>query len=128
MTIAYQSCVYTIESGMDVFINWKKDFVGKAATLKAKEEGVSRKLVTLTIDTPIDVSLDEAILKDGEAVGYVSSGGFAHHVQKSMAMGYVASEYAEPGTELEVEILGEFYLAKVEGKPLYDPQGLRMRG
>ena len=126
-TLEFRPDFNAIESGMDIFINWKKDFVGKAATLKAKEEGVNRKLVTLTIDTPIDVSLDEAILKGGEAVGYVSSGGFAHHVQKSMAMGYVASEYAKPGTELEVEILGEFYPAKVEGKPLYDPEGLRMR-
>jgi len=117
-----------IESGMDVFINWNKDFVGKQATLKFKEEGVARRLVTLTIDSPIDVSLDEAILKDGEAVGYISSGGYAHHVGKSMAMGYVNSEFAEPGSVLEVEILGEFYPAEVLGAPLYDPEGLRMRG
>ncbi|MDB4222631.1 FAD-dependent oxidoreductase [Granulosicoccus sp.] len=117
-----------IESGMDIFINWKKDFVGKEATLKFKEEGVARRLVTLTIDTAIDVSLDEAILKDGNAVGYISSGGYAHHVGKSMAMGYVESCYAVPGTLLDVEILGEFFTAEVQGKPLYDPDGFRMRG
>ncbi len=117
-----------IEAGMDGFINWNKDFVGKAATLKFKEDGVARKLVALVINTPIDVTLDEAILKDGEAIGYVSSGGYAHHVGKSMAMGYVAAEYAEPGTEVEVEILGEMCSAKVQGAPLYDAEGLRMRG
>ncbi len=116
-----------VEAGMDVFINWKKDFVGKAATLKFKEEGVARRLVTLTIDTPIDVSLDEAVLKNGEAVGYISSGGYAHHVGKSVAMGYVTSEHAEPGTALQVEILGEFYLAEVQATALYDPDGIRMR-
>ena len=116
-----------VESGMDIFINWNKAFVGKEATLKFKQEGVSRRLVTLTIDTLIDVSLDEAILKDGEAIGYISSGGYGHSVGKSMAMGYVAIEFAAPGTALEVEILGEFYAAEVQGKPLYDPDGSRMR-
>lgn len=117
-----------VESGMDVFINWNKDFVGKQATQQFKNEGVARRLVTLTIDTPIDVSLDEAILKDGEAIGYISSGGYAHHIDKSMAMGYVAIEYSEPGTQLDVEILGEFYRAQVQKGSLYDPSGLRMRG
>lgn len=116
-----------IEAGMDGFINWHKDFVGKQATLAFKEEGVARRLVTLTIDTPIDVSLDEAVLKDGDAVGYISSGGYAHHVGKSMAMGYVASQYAGPGTLVDVEILGERYPAEVQGAPLYDPNGSRMR-
>ena len=117
-----------VESGMDVFINWKKEFVGKAATLKFKQEGVARKLVTLTIDTPIDVTLDEAIMKEGEAIGYIASGGYAHHVGKSMAMGYVSTEHSEPGTAVEVEILGEFYPAEVQGAPLYDPEGSKMRG
>ncbi len=117
-----------IESGMDVFINWDKDFTGRDATLKFKEQGVSRRLVTLIIDSPIDVTLDEAILKDGEAIGYVSSGGYAHHIGKSMAMGYVATEHASPGTRLQVEIIGEMYPAEVQGTPLYDPQGARMRG
>ena len=116
-----------IESGMDSFINWNKDFVGKEATLKIKETGVTRQLVTLTIDAPLDVSLDEAILKAGNAIGYISSGGYAHHVGKSMAMGYVATENAASGTVVDVEILGQFYPAVVQGAPLYDPQGTRMR-
>lgn len=126
-TLEFRPDFNAVESGMEAFINWKKDFVGKQATLKIKEEGVARRLVTLTIDTPIDVSLDEAILKNGEAVGYVSSGSYAHHVGKPMAMGYVATEHAAAGTELEVEILGEFYPAIVQGQPLYDPDGSRMR-
>ena len=116
-----------LESGMDSFINWNKDFVGKTATEALKAAGVSRKLVTLVIDTPIDVTLDEAILYQGEAVGYISSGGYAHHVGKSMAMGYVSSEHAQDGSVLDVEILGEMYKAVVHANPLYDPDGLKMR-
>ena len=116
-----------IESGMDVFINWNKDFIGKEATLKIKEEGIARKLVTLIIDTEIDVTLDEAVLKNGEAVGYITSGGYAHRSQKSMALAYVDIANAMPGTALKVEILGEMRDAEVQSGPLYDPEGSKMR-
>ena len=116
-----------VESGMDVFINWNKDFVGKEATAKFRDEGVDRKLVTLTVDTPMDVTLDEAVLVNDAAVGYITSGGFAHHVGKSMAMAYVAAEHAAAGTVVKVEIMGEMYPAEVQGAPLYDPNGGRMR-
>ena len=116
-----------IEAGMDGFINWNKDFVGKDATHRFKTEGVARQLVTVTVDSPIDVTLDEAVLKDGNAIGYITSGGYAHHMGKSMAMAYVETEYATPGTVLDVEILGEFYPIRVLGEPLYDPAGRKMR-
>ena len=116
-----------VESGMDVFINWNKDFVGKEATAKFRDEGVDRKLVTLTVDTPMDVTLDEAVLVNDAAVGYITSGGYAHHVGKSMAMAYVAAEHAAAGTVVKVEIMGEMYPAEVQGAPLYDPSGGRMR-
>lgn len=113
---------------MDAFINWKKDFVGKQATEQIRADGISRKLVTMLLDVnDIDVSNDEAILKDGQAVGYVSSGGYAHHVRKSMAMGYVDIDHAIPGTKLEVEILGELYDAEILGTPIYDANGANMR-
>ncbi len=116
------------QSGMDVFINWKKDFVGKDAALAEKTSGPDKKLVTLVIDVDgIDVSNDEAILINGAAVGYVSSGGYAHHVKKSMAMGYVGAEHAAAGTCVQVEILGQMYDAEIQGAPLYDANGANMR-
>jgi len=127
-TLEYRPDFNAVESGMDVFINWNKEFVGKQATLDAKAAGVSQKLVTLTIDVDgIDVSNDEAILHNGRAIGYVSSGGYAHRVGKSMAMGYVAAEYAQARTQVQVEILGTLYDAVVLDGPLYDPTGAKMR-
>ena len=116
-----------VEAGMDVFINWRKDFVGKEATQKIKDEGVARKLVTLAIDTDIDVTLDEAVLVGSDAVGYITSGGYAHHVQQSMAMAYVASDHAAPGNIVQVEILGELMDARILGAPAYDANGANMR-
>lgn len=78
-TLEFRPDFDAVESGMDVFINWKKDFVGKEATQTIRDAGPKQKLVTMTIEVDgIDVSNDEAILKDGEAVGYISSDGFAH--------------------------------------------------
>jgi dimethylglycine dehydrogenase len=127
-TLEFRPDFDAISSGMDAFINWKKDFIGKEATLAIREAGPKQRLVTLTIDVDgIDVTNDEAILKDGQAVGYVSSGGYAHRVGKSMAMGYVAADQAMPGNVLQVEILGEYYEATVLGGPIYDPNGAAMR-
>ena len=118
-----------VESGMEAFINWKKDFVGKEATIAAREAGPKRRLVTMAVEADgIDVTNDEAVLKDGEAVGYVSSGGYGHRTGQSLAMGYVDAAHAAPGSELEVEILGEMYKARVLDGPSYDANGANMRG
>ncbi|MEM6618396.1 MAG: FAD-dependent oxidoreductase [Pseudomonadota bacterium] len=127
-TLEFRPDFNAVESGMDAFINWKKDFVGKAATEALRTADPAQRLVTMTIAVDgIDVSNDEAILKDGAAVGYVSSGGYAHRVGASMAMGYVAAEHSAPDTDLQVEILGELYAARVLGGPVYDANGAHMR-
>ena len=127
-TLDYRPDFDAIESGLDIFIDWKKDFVGKEAAEAQRKAGPKRKLVTMVIEVDgIDVSNDEAILKDGEAVGYVSSGGYAHHVGKSMALGYVAAEHARAGARVEVEILGNTYPAEIQGAPLHDANGANMR-
>lgn len=128
-TLDFRPDFTAAESGLDAFIKWDKDFVGKDAALAETKSGPAKKLVMMTIETDdIDVSNDEAIFADGKSVGYVSSGGFAHHVGKSMAFGYVPSALAADGTELQVEILGTLCPASVVGAPLYDANGGKMRG
>ena len=127
-TLDFRPDFTAAESGLDFFINWDKDFLGKNIALKEKKNGPKKKLVTMTIDTKdIDVTGDEAIMKNGKCVGYITSGGYAHYVKKSMAMGYIPTNLAKQGSEIEVEINGEFYKANVELKPLYDPSGKNMR-
>jgi dimethylglycine dehydrogenase len=127
-TLDFRPDFTAAESGLDAFINWNKDFIGKEASLIEKKQGVKKKLVTMTIDTKdIDVTNDEAILKDKKCVGYITSGGYAHHVKKSMALGYVPVELSKHNTTLDVEINGKLYLAHVTDRPLYDSNGGRMK-
>ncbi len=127
-TLDYRPDFTPASSGLDIFINWNKDFVGKQAALAERETGADKKLVTMTIEpTDVDVSGDEAILKDGQCVGYVTSGGYAHHVGRSMALGYVPVALAQDDMPLEVEINGAFYPARVHLAPLYDPAGKKAR-
>ncbi len=128
-TLDYRPDYTAAESGLDTLIDWKRDFIGKAAALAERERGPARRLVALTIDTPDrDVVGDEAVLDGERCVGHVTSGGYAHHVGRSMAMAYVPADRAADGTTLQVEINGERFAARVVTTPLHDPAGGRMRG
>jgi dimethylglycine dehydrogenase len=127
-TLDYRPDFTAGESGLDIFIRWDKDFIGKEAALAEKTSGPKKKLVTLVVNTTdFDVCNDEAVLVGDKAVGYVSSGGYAHALGKSMAFAYVPTELAAAGTKVDVEINGTRYAAEVQAGALYDPKGLRMR-
>ena len=118
------------ESGMDAFIDFNKEtnFIGRDAAEAERQSGPAKKLVTLLVQTSdIDCHHDEAVFHNGECVGYVTSGGYAHHSKQSVAMAYVPAELANNGEDFEIEILGDMYSATLQSTPLYDPQGMRMR-
>ena len=88
-TLDFRPDFTAAESGLDAFIAFDKtaDFIGKAA---AKPDKPAKRLVTMIVDTKdVDCLGDEPIFHGGNCVGYVSSGGYAHHARKSMALGYV---------------------------------------
>ena len=116
-----------MESGLDFFVDWDKDFIGKKAALIEKKNGPSKKLSVIHIDTETDVSGDEAVMHNGECVSYITSGGYGHSVKKSLAMTYLPVELIDSNAKLEVEILGEFKEASIVMEPLYDPSGSKMR-
>ena len=116
-----------MESGLDFFVDWDKDFIGKKAALIEKMKGPTKKLSVIQIETETDVSGDEAVMHNGECVSYITSGGYGHSVQRSLAMTYLPVELIDSKTTLEVEILGEFHKASIVMEPLYDPSGSKMR-
>jgi dimethylglycine dehydrogenase len=118
-SLDYRPDYTAAESGLDRFIQWDKDFIGKAAALAERESGPVKRLVTLIVDTvDIDVSGDEAVLLDDRCVGHVTSGGYAHHANCSVAMAYIATESVQENAVFDVEICGERYAASLCEVPL----------
>jgi len=70
----------------------------------------------------------DSIYAGGNLVGTVTSGGFGHRVGKNIAMGFIDAARAEPGTELEIGILGSRCRARVFTEPIFDPANERVRG
>jgi dimethylglycine dehydrogenase len=119
------------ETGLDRFVSYNKpaEFIGKAAACKEKAEGPAKQLCTFVVEAAdADAWADEPIWKDGKVVGFVTSGGYAHYVEKSVALGFLPSDMVADGQEVEIEILGERRPARVIGQPLFDPEAKRMRG
>jgi len=118
------------ETGLDRFVDFTKpDFTGRAAALAERAAGAQRRFVVMEVaDADAEVVGYESIMKDGAAVGYVTSGAYGHCVGKSLAAGYVPSALVREGARFEIDILGEMRAATVHLEPLYDPQGLRLRG
>ncbi len=120
-----------MEVGMDRFLAYNKstDFIGKEAALTEREQGPSRKLCSFIVDVvDADAVADEPIWHDEKVVGFVTSGGYAHYTQKSVALGFLPVKLIEPGRDVEIEILGDRRPARLFTETLFDPDGSRMRG
>lgn len=115
---------------MDRWIDWEKDFVGKTAALTERDgNGPAQTLATLEIDANgADASGYEPIWSNGKQIGFVTSGGYGHTTQKSLAMALVDQDHSAPGTELSVHVVGVERAAKVIPPSPYDREGQAMRG
>ena len=109
-------------------VKWDKDFIGKAALEKVRDQGPPLQLVTMVVEAgEADAWGYNPIFKGQQRIGMTSSGGYGHRLNVSIANGYVPPQWAAPGTELEVEILGQKHPARVAATPLYDPENERMK-
>ena len=119
------------EAGMDRFVDLgKPDFIGREAALAEKASGGTLRRVSFVVDAlDADVLGDEPIWHEGKVVGWVTSGGFGHFVDRSLAQGYVPKALAADlaAGHFEIEILGERRPATIIVDPLFDPTGARMR-
>ncbi len=120
-----------LEAGLGFAVEFEKgDFIGREALLKQKETGVKQKLCCITLKDDRTIALgNEPIRPVGvdTIIGWVASGGYGYSVKKSIVFAYLPVDYANLGTELEIEFFSEKVKAVVERSPLYDPKGERIR-
>ncbi|MBF0280577.1 MAG: GcvT family protein [SAR324 cluster bacterium] len=106
----------------------KGKFNGRDALIQQKEKGVQRKLCTITVDNPRAVAVGKEAILDGEKViGNVTSSGYGYTVEKTILLAYLPIEYANPGTEVNVEIMMQTFAGIVEKTAVYDHNSSRIK-
>jgi len=117
------------EVGLDRLIKTEKAFLNKDAYLALKDTPPRELLCIMEIEVnTADATGGEPVfLTDNTPVGRISSGAYGYSVEKSLALGFIKTDHAQPGTELEVYILGQPHRAKILKDPPFDPTGQRLR-
>ena len=114
------------EAGLGFCVARDKDFLGREAL---GDEHPARRLCCLLLADPRAVALgNEPVRAGGTVAGRVTSGGYGYTVERSIAYAYLPAEHAEPGSEVAVEVFGEWVEGEVAAEPLFDPRGTRIRG
>ena len=109
-----------LEAGLGWLVHLDKgDFIGRKVLERQKAEGIERKLVGLEMLGRHIARHDYPIISEGKQVGVITSGTLAPTVGKAIALGYVPKSLSKVGQELEVQVRGKTYGAKVVKKPFY---------
>ncbi len=124
-----------LRSGLDRFVDLNKPaFKGKAALVAEASKPLADVFTTLTLDTHADEMTNQTdalygcpIHNGEDIVGYVTSGGYGHRVERSIALGYLRPEFAQVGTQLHVNVLGQMRAATVDVESPYDPKNEALR-
>ena len=124
---------HVLEAGLGFAVKTAKpDFIGRDAVLRKKEAGLDKRLMQFKLTDPEPLLYhNEPILRDGEIIGYVSSGAYGHHLDGAMGMGYVpcTSETADQllTSNYEIDVAGTRVKAEASLKPMYDPASARVK-
>jgi dimethylglycine dehydrogenase len=120
--------VTMIEADMERFVHFEKEFVGKAATLRSKQQGARIKLVYLAVEAADSDCLgNEPVYAGDRLVGITTGGAYGHAVGQSLAFAYVEPALAREGQEFEILMQGERRKARIIPQPAWDPKNERLR-
>jgi glycine cleavage system aminomethyltransferase T len=112
-----------LEAGLGFCVREDKEFIGS----DARGEPPRKLLRCLVLADRRSVALgNEPVRIGSEIVGRVTSGGYGYTVERSIAYAYLPVE-VEIGTEIAVDVFGEWISGEVAAEPLYDPEGTRVR-
>lgn len=111
------------------FIDYARaEFIGRSAALRDRDRSPERRLVTLSVDAvDADAFGYEPIELGSQLVGFTTSGGYGHCTDTSLAMGYLNSAVPQDESGLKVRIAGQIRRCRVLPRPIFDPDGERMR-
>ncbi|MFL6753583.1 MAG: glycine cleavage T C-terminal barrel domain-containing protein, partial [Sphingomicrobium sp.] len=111
-----------VMAGLTFAINKRRraegGFPGALRILAELENGAPQRRVGFQIEGRQPVREGALVLdSEGNEIGKITSGGFSPSLQRPIAMGYVASHLAEPGTALKLEQRAKLFEARVTAMP-----------
>ena len=124
---------HVLEAGLGFAVDTDKaNFIGKKAVIDKREMGLEKRLVQFQLTDPEPLLYhNEPIMRDGEIVGYISSGNYGHKLGGAIGMGYIPCEGESPeellSSKFEIDVSGTICAAKASLKPLYDPLSKRTK-
>ncbi|WP_170416346.1 GcvT family protein [Ruegeria atlantica] len=118
--------------GFAVKVDKGSDFIGREAVIARKESGPHNRLVQFKLTDPEPLLFhNEPIIRDGEYVGYLSSGNYGHTLGGAIGLGYVPCEGEKAADVLastyEIDVCGVKVKAEASLKPMYDPKSERVK-
>lgn len=109
-----------IEAGLGWITKFTKDFVNSEALKEEKENGPKRKLIGFELEERgIPRHGYEIVDDNGRVIGNVTSGTMSPSLEKGIGMGYVTTDYATPGSTINIQIRKKALPAKVVKMPFY---------
>ncbi len=123
---------HVLEAGLGFAVKKTGGHIGADAVAAKREAGLMNRMVQFKLTDPEPLLYhNEPIVRDGEIVGYLSSGGYGHHLGAAVGLGYVPCEGESAqdvlASSYEIDVSGVRVAAEASLKPLYDPKGERMR-
>ena len=124
---------HVLEAGLGFAVKTAKpDFIGRDAVLAKKEGGLESRMVQFKLQDPEPLLYhNEPIVRDGEIVGYLTSGNYGHHLGAAIGMGYVPCPGEKPdqllASSYEIEVAGARVRAEASLRPMYDPKSERVK-
>lgn len=115
-----------LEAKLDMFVDFNKEFIGKAALLEQKSTGVTKTKIAFVSDTKRIPRNNHRILSDNKEAGHVTSGGFSPHKNAGIGLGYIIPELDVTGTEIIIcDERSNTIPAKIVNLPFYNEGTLR---
>ncbi|GAC1386081.1 MAG: glycine cleavage system aminomethyltransferase GcvT [Ktedonobacteraceae bacterium] len=109
-----------LEANLSWSVKLNKDnFIGRDALVKAKEQGLKRKLIGIELTERGVPRGGYTIYADDQRVGILTSGAPGPTVRKNIGMGYVAPAHAVVGKTVQVDIRGRRIAAQIVTLPFY---------
>ena len=108
------------EAGLERFVRPdRRGYVAREALLRAREEGVSRKLVGFFMTGRGIARHGHPICDEGRVIGEVTSGSPSPLLDRNIGLGYVPADFSEVGAQLQIDIRGRLVDAEVTSLPFY---------